>query len=116
MLTFSKYMFNTVQIDALAGIGKYLESYEGYGISYEDVHDAINEHDISSAKGKFYPTSHTAKNEKRSQFFKAGFDILDKYVITATLRRDGTDKFFPGISMPCFHPYRGLGRFRMRTF
>ena len=25
MLTFSKYMFNTVQIDALAGIGKYLK-------------------------------------------------------------------------------------------
>ena len=37
MLTFSKYMFNTVQVDALAGIGKYLESYEGYGISYEEI-------------------------------------------------------------------------------
>ncbi len=51
MLTFSKYMFNTVQVDALAyGVS---ESYEGYGISYEDVHDAINEHDISSAKESF---------------------------------------------------------------
>lgn len=116
MLTFSKYMFNTVQIDALAGIGKYLESYEGYGISYEDVHDAINEHDISSAKGKFYPTSHTAKNEKRSQFFKAGFDILDKYVITATLRRDGTDKFFPGNKYALFPSVSGAWKISNENF
>ena len=96
MLSFSKYMFNFVQVDAMAGMGKYLESNEGYGISYEDTHDMINEHDISSAKGKIYPTSHTLKNEKRSQFFKLSFDVLDRYVISATLRRDGTDKFFPG--------------------
>lgn len=96
MLMFSRRLFNTVHVDALAGMGKYLESCEGYGISYEDVHDAINEHDISSAEGKIYPTSHTQKNERRSQFFKASFDILNKYVVSATLRRDGTDKFFPG--------------------
>ena len=36
------------------------------------------------------------KNEKRSQFFKISFDVLDKYVVSATLRRDGTDKFFSG--------------------
>lgn len=96
MLMFSRQMFDIVHVDALAGMGKYLESSEGYGISYEDVHDAINEHDISSAEGKIYPTSHTQKNERRSQFFKVGFDILDKYVVSATLRRDGADKFFPG--------------------
>ena len=116
MLTFSKYMFNTVQVDALAGIGKYLESYEGYGISYEDVHDAINEHDISSAKGKFYPTSHTGKNEKRSQFFKASFDILDKYVLTATLRRDGTDKFFPGNKYALFPSVSGAWKISNENF
>ncbi len=88
-------MFNIVQVDAMVGMGKYLESNEGYGISYEDTHDMINEHDISSAKGKIYPTF-TLKNEKRSQFFKISFDVLDKYVVSATLRRDGTDKFFSG--------------------
>lgn len=102
MLSFFKHMFNFVEVEALAGIGKYLESSEGYGLSYEDTNDMINEHDISSAKGKFYPTSHTVQNEKRSQFFKASFDILDKYVLSTTLRRDGADKFFPGSKYALF--------------
>lgn len=95
MLTFSKYMFNTVQVDALAGIGKYLESYEGYGISYEDVHDAINEHDISSAKGKFYPTSHTRKMRRDRSFLK---QVLTYWTSMCLLPLcDGTEQTsFPG--------------------
>ena len=80
------------------------------------MHDAINEHDISSAKGKFYPTSHTGKNEKRSQFFKASFDILDKYVLTATLRRDGTDKFFPGNKYALFPSVSGAWKISNENF
>ena len=68
MLSFSKYMFNIVQVDAMVGMGKYLESNEGYGISYEDTHDMINEHDISSAKGKDISNFHIEKREKISVF------------------------------------------------
>lgn len=95
MLQFSKKFADIIQIDALVGMGKYLEDYEGYSISYEDTNDLINEHNISSATGKITPASYTGKNQKRSQFAKLSVDVLDRYVVAATLRRDGTDKFFP---------------------
>ncbi|MGL4292026.1 MAG: SusC/RagA family TonB-linked outer membrane protein [Bacteroidales bacterium] len=95
MVTFSKNFADIVQVDALAGLGKYLEDYEGYAVSYENVHDIINEHNIGSASGRITPNSYTGKNEKRSQFVKASADVLDRYVVSMTLRRDGTDKFFP---------------------
>ena len=95
MLQFSKRFADIIQVDALVGMGKYLEDYEGYSISYEDTNDLINEHNISSAAGKITPASYTGKNQKRSQFAKLSVDLLDRYVVAATLRRDGTDKFFP---------------------
>ena len=95
MLQFSKKFADIIQVDALVGMGKYLEDYEGYSISYEDTNDLINEHNISSAAGKITPASYTGKNQKRSQFAKLSVDLLDRYVVAATLRRDGTDKFFP---------------------
>ena len=55
----------------------------------------INDSNLAAADGPFSPTSYKYENEKRSQFLRASFDILDRYVLTATLRRDGTDKFFP---------------------
>ena len=32
-------------------------------------------------------------DERRSQFARASVDVLDRYVVAATIRRDGTDKF-----------------------
>src|SRR5665648_632523 len=45
--------------------------------------------------GVVAPGSYRGADEKRSQFMRINFDFLDRYVIAATLRRDGTDKFFP---------------------
>jgi hypothetical protein len=42
------------------------------------------------------PESYLNSDEKRSQFARLNFSIYDKYIINTTLRRDGTDKFFPG--------------------
>src|SRR5690606_19020810 len=39
---------------------------------------------------------HRSASERRSQFARLNVDILDKYMLGGTLRRDGTDKFFPG--------------------
>ena len=51
---------------------------------------------MEAAEGAFYPTSFRAADERRSQFARASVDVLDRYVVAATIRRDGTDKFFPG--------------------
>jgi len=95
-LAFSKQISNFLQMDAVIGMGRYLENFSGMSVSYENTNDHINNDNLAAANGPFYPSSYSGINEKRSQFGRATFDFLDKYVIAATLRRDGTDKFFPG--------------------
>jgi len=85
-----------VSLEALAGIGRYLESFDGFNIYYENTNDQIANDAIQLSAGPYYPTSYKGANEKRSQFVRATIDVLDRYVVNGSLRRDGTDKFFPG--------------------
>lgn len=95
-LTFNKQFSSVLLLDAVIGMGRYVESYTGMSISYENTNDKINNDNIAAAGGPYYPGSYRGINEKRSQFGRISFDMLDKYIISGTLRRDGTDKFFPG--------------------
>jgi TonB-linked SusC/RagA family outer membrane protein len=93
---FNKNFFNTISTDFVLGIGRYLNQTDGMNISYNGgQYDAIANDDLASVSGTVYPGSYRSYDEKRSQFFRANFDLLDRYVISGTLRRDGTDKFFP---------------------
>lgn len=95
-LMLKKEFFNIVNMDAVIGIGRYLNHADGMNISYQGgQYDAIANDNISSVTGSFLPGSYRRDDEKRSQFLRANFDVLDRYVISGTLRRDGTDKFFP---------------------
>ena len=94
-LAFRHQFGEVLSVDAVAGMGRYVEKYDGSDISYEKTNDQINDSNIGAAEGPFYPSSYKGENEKRSQFVRASFDVLDRYVVAATLRRDGTDKFFP---------------------
>ena len=94
MLSFSKDIANVVNIDAMLGMGLYRQDYYGYSVDYEDTIDVIREDDIASATGNVFPGSYRGLNEHRSQFLKASADILDRYVLSFSLRRDGSDKFF----------------------
>ncbi|MGN0191768.1 MAG: SusC/RagA family TonB-linked outer membrane protein, partial [Candidatus Cryptobacteroides sp.] len=94
MLSFSKDIAGVVNLDALLGMGLYKQDYYGYSVDYEDTIDVIREDDIASATGNVFPGSYRGENEHRSQFLKASADILDRYVVAFTLRRDGSDKFF----------------------
>jgi TonB-linked SusC/RagA family outer membrane protein len=96
-LMFNKKFFDAVNMDVLLGAGRYLNHSNGMTQAYDgQQYDAIGNDNISSATGAFYPYSYRYDDEKRSQFFRANFDVLDRYVVAGTLRRDGTDKFFPG--------------------
>ena len=64
------------------------------GVSYTDINDVIQNYNISAATGSVAQSSYKAADEKRSQFGRFSLDILDRYVIAGSLRRDGTDKFF----------------------
>jgi TonB-linked SusC/RagA family outer membrane protein len=94
-MNFNKSFADVVYVDLVAGLGKYLDSDKGLNVAYDGQHDAIANDNISAASGVYKPNSYRHDNEKRSQFVRANIDVLDRYVIAATLRRDGTDKFFP---------------------
>ncbi len=94
-LNFNKSFDDLLVLDVVAGVGKYLNSGKGVNVAYDEQHDAIGNDDISSASGVYKPDSYRNEDEKRSQFVRTHFDFLDRYVLAATLRRDGTDKFFP---------------------
>lgn len=94
-LSFQKQFGQLFRVDAVVGIGKYINKSNSLGVYYENVNDIINNDNIAAANGPFYPSSSRGSDEKRSQFARASVDFLDKYILSGTLRRDGTDKFFP---------------------
>ena len=87
---------DALTFNAVLGMGRYLNHSHGMGISYKDINDALGNDNIAAATGDKTIGSYRTSDEKRSQFARASFDLLDRYVLAATLRRDGTDKFFKG--------------------
>lgn len=97
MVTFNHSFFDQkFTVDAMVGMGRYLSHTSGLGIGYNDINDVIGNDDISAATGDKQPSSYRTADEKRSQFGRLSLDFLDRYVISASVRRDGTDKFFKG--------------------
>ena len=95
-LTFKKQFGDLLRVDAVVGMGRYTNDSNGLELDYEQINDHIAADKVEAAEGAFYPTSFRAADERRSQFARASVDLLDRYVVAATIRRDGTDKFFPG--------------------
>ncbi|KAA6331363.1 TonB-dependent receptor SusC [termite gut metagenome] len=94
-IAFNKTLSEVLRIDAVAGMGMYWNSTFSLGDSYSEINDVLGNDNIGAATGTHTPTSYRTANDKRSQFVRASFDVLDRYVVSASLRRDGTDKFFP---------------------
>ena len=95
-LTFKKQFGDLLRVDAVVGMGRYTNDSNGLELDYEQINDHIAADKVEAAEGAFYPTSFRAADERRSQFARASVDVFDRYVVAATIRRDGTDKFFPG--------------------
>ena len=96
MLSYSQKFADIVGIDAMIGMGWYKQSGTGLEVDFKNANDNIGADNIAAAEGPFTPTSGRWENEKRSQFGRLAVDLLDRYIISASVRRDGTDKFFPG--------------------
>ena len=96
MLTYKQNFADIVNVDAVIGIGLYNSSGGSLEVDYKNANDNIGPDNIAAAEGPFVSTSGKWENEKRSQFARFAVDVLDRYVVSGTVRRDGTDKFFPG--------------------
>ena len=88
------FLDHALSLNAVVGMGRYFSNGSSLGVAYNEINDIIGNDNISAASGDIKPSSNAWGNEKRSQFGRFSLDILDKYVIAGTLRRDGTDKFF----------------------
>lgn len=94
-LSYNTRLGDFMEIDAVIGAGRYLSAGTGLGVAYTGTHDVIGNDNLNAVTGNRNLSSNRYKDERRSQFVRANFDILDRYVVSGTLRRDGTDKFFP---------------------
>lgn len=95
-ITFNKDFGTIFSMDAVVGMGRYFNKYTGLSVAYNKINDVIGNDNIGAAEGDVMPGSSHAEDEKRSQFARASFRLFDKYIVSGSLRRDGTDKFFKG--------------------
>lgn len=96
-LSYNKELNDDWSINALAGY-EYLNynsnnnitaagGFDFYGIDYYNYlqYSTVGTRDIASYR--------SPKNELQSLFFRGGINYLDRYLLTATVRRDGSTKF-----------------------
>ena len=95
MLMYKQKFAGIADVEAVLGMGIYNQSGTGLDVDFRNANDNIGPDNIAAAEGPFTPTSSKWANEKRSQFGRVSVDLLDRYVVSASVRRDGTDKFFP---------------------
>lgn len=97
------------RISAVLGAGYYQTTGDGFSLQGVDFFtDAFgaNNIGIASNKEKQVIVSHKNERTKLSQFFRANYSLLDRYIFTFTGRRDGSSYFaknnkwgfFPGVS------------------
>lgn len=97
------------RISAVVGVGYYQTKADGFSMQGVDFFtDAFGADNIgiASNKDKQAITSHRSERTKLSQFFRANYSFMDRYIITFTGRRDGSSYFaennkwgfFPGVS------------------
>ena len=97
ILNFNKSFFDEkLRVDLMAGMGQYITTWDGMSVKYKDINDAIGNDNIGAATGIHKANSYRGEGEKRSQFTRLNLDLYDRYNVSVALRRDGTDKFFPG--------------------
>lgn len=94
-LSFDKMLGKVLKINAVAGVGRYPEDWSGMNVEATDIPDAINIDGIGQATGTKTIGSYRGGAEFRSLFVRSNFDLLDKYVLSVVLRRDGADRFYP---------------------
>lgn len=95
MLMYKQKFSDVADIEAVLGMGIYDQSGSGLDVDFRNANDNIGTDNIAAAEGPFTPSSSRWANEKRSQFGRVSVDVMDRYVVSASVRRDGTDKFFP---------------------
>ncbi len=94
-LSFRKEILKEVKLDAVAGMGQYINDGEGMNMRGLDMLDAIGTDNMGAAPVRDAMGSYRYFEKRRSYFVRTNFDILDRYLVSLVYRLDGIDKFFP---------------------
>ncbi len=94
-LAYRKSFGNWLNLNAVAGVARYMDNYTGLSAEVADFPDAINIDDFSQATGPKTIRSYNTRQQFRSAFARANLELLDRYIISLVLRRDGADRYFP---------------------
>lgn len=115
-VSFKKNIKNILNIDAVMGVGRYLNDNSGFGIETSNVLDAINTENLATATGPRVISSYIGRDQLRSFFIRTNFDFLDRYLLSLSLRRDGTDKFYPDNKYQNFPSISGAWKISSEPF
>jgi TonB-linked SusC/RagA family outer membrane protein len=102
-----KKTFGQLNIDAVAGVGQYITDLSSNSAQAINILDPINTDNIGSGQNPKI-SSFASYNKERSFFARTNFNYLDKYLLSLSLRRDGSDKFYPGKKYASF-PSASIG-------
>lgn len=94
-VSYRKRLNEWLAIDAVTGVGQYLEDFSGFNVEAFDMPDVINTDNLATATGIPTIGSYRGKNKLRSFFIRSNVELTDRFVLSLSLRRDGADKFFP---------------------
>lgn len=116
MVNFNHNFWHALDLNAVVGMGRYVDKGNGMTVSYQNANDMIQDTNLGAADGPFIPSSYKYENEKRSQFARVSFILFDKYVLGGTVRRDGTDKFFDNKKYSWFPSVSGAWKVSQEKF
>ncbi len=92
-LTYNKEL-GKANLTLLAGYSYQKNTTEAFGAAGTGfLSDAFSYYALSTATGLLQPASSLSEVEIQSQFGRVNFDLDNKYLITATVRRDGASNF-----------------------
>lgn len=108
-LSFKKQFGSLFNLDAIAGIGEYQNSFFNFSASGADMQDGIGTDNLgSSSLSSQTVTSGRTQTKLRSYFTRASMNFLDRYLLTLSFRYDGFSQFFPQNKYAAF-PSASLG-------
>lgn len=97
VLTFDKTFNNKHHLNVVAGFTYEKSSYGGKSITAQDFPtDLTQDYDMSQALIVDHPTSNRGEAVLVSLLGRANYTLLDRYIFTASFRRDGSSRFAPG--------------------
>ena len=118
-LTYSKTFADIHRIEALAGFSYQHFIIRGYNIrtrGYESDEVQYSNNLEASSTNLSQPSSYAVINEMQSIFGRINYNLKEKYLLTATIRRDGSSKFGEDVKYGNFPSFAFAWRLSQEEF